>query len=350
MRTMWVLCGLLLTSGSGRVRAQQSGTQTAENPAKTREIRLTVEVTDKSGHPVSGLRQNDFTVLDNGRPVPLDFFYAHAGDLAEPGSESLVLVMDAINVDFNMLSAERTQVETFLRSNQGHLSAPVSIAAVTETELNWITETSADGNLLAGQLDQWQPHLQPHPATSDAALQERWQESIEGFDKILRHEAERPGRKVMIWISPGWPFIYSTDLQTTDTLLHQWMDLIVAISTNLREAQVTLEVVEPEGSAYLDSGVLWRPNLKPVKKWDRAEPADVTLQVLAIQSGGQVVHSSNDVASEIAKCVGDATAWYTLTIAERPDKPNTWHDLQVRVDQPDVVVRAGNGYYAQPQL
>jgi VWFA-related protein len=347
MRNGWVFCCLLLVCCHGRAQAQQAGPTDA--PAKGPQIRLAVEVTDKSGHPVTALQKGDFTVLDNGRPVPLDFFYAHESGLVEPGSESIVLVIDAVNVYFNLLSQERTQIETFLRSNQGHLPAPLSIAAVSENDLTWITETSADGNLLAKQLDQWQPHLQPRPTTSDQDMQERWQESVEGLDRILRHEAGEPGRKMMIWVSPGWPFINSTDVQATDALLHQWMDLIVATTTNLRKAQVTIEAVEPQGSAHLDSRLMWNPNVKPVRKWDHAEPADVTLQVLAIQSGGQVMHSSNDIAGEIAQCIGDATSWYTLTFAQQPDKPNTWHDLQVRVNQPGAVVRAGNGYYAQPQ-
>ncbi|HEX4005963.1 MAG TPA: VWA domain-containing protein [Acidobacteriaceae bacterium] len=343
---MAVSC-LLFVFAKGSAQAQQLP---AESAANGPQLRLAVTATDKSGQLVKGLQQSDFTILDNGNRVKLDFFYAHNGGLAEPDSESVVVVIDAINVYFNLLSQERTQIETFLRSNQGYLPAPISIAAVTEKDLVWIGETSADGNKLAEELDQWQPHLQPRPTQSDADMQERWQESVLGLSKILRHVGDQPGRKLLIWVSPGWPFIHSTDVQATDPLLRMWMDLIVATSTNLRKEQATIEVVEPEGSAHVDFSTIWRPNLKPVKKWDRAEPADVTLQVLAIQSGGQVVHSSNDVAGELAQCLTDATSWYTLTFTgQLSDKPNMWHDLQVGVDKPNIVVHAGNGYYAQPQ-
>lgn len=348
MRREWALCCLLVFCWSGRARAQQATATGADVQAKESQIRLAVEVTDKSGRPVTSLQQSDFTVLDNGHPAPVNFFYAHSGSVVESGSEHVVLVIDAINVFFNLLSRERTQIETFLRSNQGHLPAPLSIAAVSETNLTWIAEDSADGNKLADQLDQWQPHLQPRPTQSDADMQERWQESILGLSKILSHESVQPGRKLLIYVSPGWPLINSSDVQATDGLLHQWMDLIVSTSTNLRKQQVTLDAAEPQGSAGVDWGPIWRAKLKPVRKWDHAEPADVVLQVLAVQSGGQVMHSNNDIADEIVQCMGDATSWYTIVIPQQPDKPNTWHDLQVRVNQPGAVVRAANGYYAQP--
>jgi VWFA-related protein len=347
MRKVLLVGCLLLVLGKGAARAQNLP---AESDARGPQMRLAVTVTDKSGQLVKGLQQSDFTVLDNGEPVKLDFFYAHDSGQAEPGSESVVLVIDAINVNFNLLTQERTQIELFLRSNQGHLPAPISIAALTEKDLAWIGESSSDGNKLAEVLDQWQPHLQPRPTTSDADMQERWQESVLGLSKILRHEDGQPGRKLLIWVSPGWPFIHSTDVQATDALLHMWMNLIVATSTNLRKEDATIEVVEPQASAHVDFGIVWRANVKPVKKWDHAEPADVTLQVLAIQSGGQVVHSSNDIAGEIAACIRDATSWYALTFnGQTSDKPDTWHDLQVGIDKPNMVAHAGNGYYAQPQ-
>lgn len=347
MRKICMFFCLLSFCCSGQAQATKVAAA-AEPAAKGPQLRLTVEVTDQSGNPVKGLQESAFTVLDNGRPVPLDFFYAHDSASEETGSESVVLVIDAINVFFNLLSEERTQIEQYLRSNQGHLPAPLAIAAVSENDFTWIADPSADGNKLADQLHQWQPHLQPRPTTSDADMQERWQESVFGLSKALNYESNYPGRKLLVYVSPGWPLIHSTDVQATDGLLHQWMDLIVSTSANLRKQEVTIEVAQPQGSAGVDWGPIWRANLKPVKKWDHSEPADVVLQVLAVQSGGQVVHSNNNIADEIAQCMRDASSWYTIVVPQQPDKPNTWHDLQVRVNQPGTSVRAANGYYAQP--
>ena len=42
------------------------------------------------------------------------------------------------------------------------------------------------------------------------------------------------------------------------------------------------------------------------------------LQVLAYQSGGRVLNSSNDVAGEIARCAVDAGTYYVLSIQPPP--------------------------------
>jgi hypothetical protein len=71
--------------------------------------------------------------------------------------------------------------------------------------------------------------------------------------------------------------------------------------------------------------------------------------VFAVHSGGEVQSGSNDITGEIARCAQDTKAWYTLTFdPQKPDAPNTWHDLLVKVDKPGLKVRTDNGYYAQP--
>jgi hypothetical protein len=68
--------------------------------------------------------------------------------------------------------------------------------------------------------------------------------------------------------------------------------------------------------------------------------------VLALQSGGQVVFSSNGLTGELLQCASDATSWYSMAIAEQPgEKGNVFRDVQVKVNQPGVTVRARNGYY-----
>ena len=68
---------------------------------------------------------------------------------AEPREESIMLVIDDIDMDFLAMGFERTQIENFLRSNGGHLPAPVSISIMTEGGLQPIVDGSADGNQVA---------------------------------------------------------------------------------------------------------------------------------------------------------------------------------------------------------
>jgi hypothetical protein len=89
---------------------------------------------------------------------------------------------------------------------------------------------------------------------------------------------------------------------------------------------------------------------KGVKSVRQAEYGHLALQVLAYQSGGRVFNSGNDLAGEIAKCVGDANAFYVLTFhGLAGDGPDEYHALEIKLDKPGLAARTRSGYYAQPE-
>lgn len=332
------LAGLAVLVGSAGLWAQ--GIQ----------VRLNVEVTDKAGHPIPGLQQSDFKVLDNGKPAPAATFGAHEDGATNPGAEWIVLVVDNVNVDVHLVMSERKPIETFLRSRNGHLPAPVSILLLNDAGEQQIGDSTLDGNHLADQWERSEIHLQPVPPLSMQGQQERWQQSMDLLNQILSAEEDKPGRKLVVWISPGWSTFNSTDLEVEDSMRHRWMEGIVRLSSKIRESGVTLDVADPVGQGYGMYASDWQAFLKPVKKWDHAALGDFALEVLAKQSGGQVLYSGNDLAGELEQCTGDAAAWYTLAFAAAPGqkKEVTWHDVQVEVDKPGAVVRTADGYYAEP--
>jgi VWFA-related protein len=88
-----------------------------------------------------------------------------------------------------------------------------------------------------------------------------------------------------------------------------------------------------------------------VTKLDDAQYAGLSLQVLSTQTGGLTLETNSDVTGEIAQCLADADSWYEITFDPLPaDKPNKYHRIEVRVDQPGLVVRTRDGYYANPQI
>ena len=89
--------------------------------------------------------------------------------------------------------------------------------------------------------------------------------------------------------------------------------------------------------------------LKGVSKPSQVQAADLALQVLAVQSGGRALNSSNDMVSQIESCIADTNAWYTLSFDSPPaDGPDEYHKLEVKVDKPGLTARTSTGYYAQP--
>lgn len=323
-----------------------------EGPAAVHKgpVTINVEVTDKAGHPVTGLQQADFSVTDNKQPAAIGSFEAHETSSSAP--QVALLLMDDVNANFSSVSVERTQIGNFLRSQQGHLPIPVSFAFLTDKGVQGMSAPSTDGNAIASELQQEQGALREIGRSAGFyGGEERLQISLTAVQALAQHFAGIPGRKLVLWISPGWPIFDNPNVIISEQQRRNFFNAIVGFSDALRGVQIVLYAVDPlgTGDAATMRTFLWENYLKPVRKPNQADPGDLALQVLATQSGGKVLSGSNDVAGELAKCVEDSSAWYTLSFdPQASDAANTWHDIQVKVDKPGLTVRTRNGYYSQP--
>ncbi len=314
-------------------------------------INFDVVVTDKAGRPIHGLQQSDFTVLDDKQSTPISSFESH--DIANsPNQEAIFLVMDDVNADFDEISLERTQIETFLRGDGGHLAVPVAVFILGDNGLDQVTSVSSDGNHLADVLHARQGQLrQLRRSAGFWGAAERLDICMRALDQFTNYVGQVPGRKLAIWISPGWPIFDNPNVMVSSHEQTQIFRTVVAFSNELRQADVILYSIDPLGPLDAASGrtFLWQNFTKPVLKASKADPGDLALQVLVQHSGGKVFLGSNDITSEIRKSAEDALGWYTLTFNPQPStETDTWHNVEVKVDKPDVVVRTRNGYYAQP--
>src|SRR5271156_2812950 len=115
-----------------------------------RQITLDVVVTDKSGKPVSGLQEQDFTLLDNKQPQKILSFKAVQGNAkpADPPVE-VILLIDEVNATFSKVSFGRQEVEKFLKRDGGELPRPVSLAVLSDSGIAMANATTQDGNALA---------------------------------------------------------------------------------------------------------------------------------------------------------------------------------------------------------
>jgi VWFA-related protein len=311
---------------------------------------LDVVVTDKSGKPVSGLQQQDFTLLDNKRPQKIVSFQAVEGGAAtaDPPVE-VILLVDDVNTSPSQVAFARDQIERFLLRNGGQLARPVSTVIFTDSGITIVDTSSRDGNAVIADLRQKKTGLRSIVRSSDYGASVRVELSLNSLQQLVLYEAPRPGRKLAVWISPGWPLVSAplTSKQEQDVFNH-----IVAFSDRLREAGITLYEIDPLGVA--DAGgvgtSLYQDFLKPVRKAREAQFGNLGLQVLAYQSGGRVLNSSNDVAGEIEACVADANAFYVLSFDGLPgDGPNEYHALEIKIAKPGLKARTRSGYYAQPE-
>ncbi len=315
-----------------------------------RRVSLDVIVTDKSGKAIPGLQQQDFTLLDDKQPQSILSFHETDEPAADPPMQAILLV-DAVNNGFQGVVQQRQQLENFLRRDGGHLPMPMSLVLLADTSTQMQPVPTSDGKALADTLSSSQYALRIDGRSQGFyGAVDRLQISLRALHQLISYEANQPGRKLLIWLSAGWPLLSGPGVQLTAKTQDFLFNSIVELSGALREARITLYSVDSLGVGDAISGrtFYYEEFLKGVPSANKTQNGNLGLQVLAIQSGGRVLSGSNDVTSSIASCLADAKAFYTISFDSPPaDHPNEYHSLQVKIGKPGLAARTRTGYYAQ---
>lgn len=346
-------------------------------------VTLSVLVSDASGKPVAGLAQQDFTLIEDGKPRSLSSFQAMKGS-AGLAPAHIILMLDMVNNTPRSIAAERRQIERFLAEGPARLAYPASVGIFSGSGAR-VGQPSRDRDALAAEFRALAAGVRtfdcseegvgaskefaatlfgPGALTSssldsglqsahpDDCLNQRFRLSILALNKLAREQMDAPGRAILIWIGPGWPLLsghgFSAD---TPSLRRTFFDYLVDLSTNLREAQVTLNAVSspdifrvPEPRSDHDTAFF-----DGVPSEEQVTAASLGLDALAHQSGGRTLNESKDLAAEIARCIADAESYYLLSFDSVPSNgPGEFHALRVQVNRPGAAARTNTGYYSQP--
>src|ERR1700722_10860013 len=308
---------------------------------------LDVVVADRSGKPRTGLTQNDFVVRDNGQPRKILSFHAVDG-VAEPPVK-IILIVDEVNTTFTRVAYERDQLRKFLMQNGGQLTHPVSLGFFSDTGTELQPNASTDGKALLASFDEHETKLRTiRRSTGFYGAEERFSLSQKNLGMLATAEARLPGRKLVIWISPGWPILSGPNITLTTKQEQGLFSSIVWLANALRQARITLYSVDPLGveDAATNRLTYYEEFLKPVAAPKNAQAGNLSLQVLARHRGGQALNSSNDITEQVNRCVADADAFYTLTIDPTPsDRPNELHTVDVKVETPGLTARTRSVFY-----
>jgi VWFA-related protein len=321
----------------------------APAPSKSSLV-LDVNAYTHAGNPVTGLTQQDFAVKLDKAAQPIESFQASQAGSSSP--VETILLVDAVNTSVANIGYVHEQVDRYLRSNGGKLAQPVRLAFVTDTGVVISPNSSTDGNQLAATLDKTVTGVREfNRATGFYGWTEQFQISATALERIAAQEQARPGRKLLIWVSPGWPLLSGPEVELTTQDQQKLFATLVSISSSLRRARITLSSVDPLGTmdAVSYQTTYYQAFEKGVPNYRKMQIGDLALQVLALDSGGQVLNSSNDVAGEIARAASDVDAFYTLTLDPAPAQhANEYHAISVSTDRPGVRARTLTGYYEQP--
>jgi VWFA-related protein len=314
-------------------------------PPADNAIHLDVVVTPKSGAPVPGLEQKDFTVLDNKIQQPITAFKAVQGSEAPV---EIILLIDAVNTSYTNIAYERSEIDKLLRSNGGRLTHPASLAIFTDAGVRMQDNFSTDGNGLAATLDQETVALRSITRSAGFyGAEDRFSLSMRVLAQLGTNLSARPGRKLIFWISPGWPLLTGPSVQLDSKQQQRLFAAIVQTSTELREAQITIYNINPLGATENTLHTFYYQEfVKGVTKPQQVNVANLSLQVLAEQTGGLVLNANNDISAMLEQAFRDADAWYEISFQPAASEPNEYHHLEVKVDKPGLIARTRQGYYA----
>jgi VWFA-related protein len=305
-------------------------------------------VTPKSGPPVSGLQQQDFTLLDNKVPQNIASFQAVEGSQA---AVNVIVLIDAVNADYYTVAYERGEIDKFLRADGGHLAYPTKLVFLTDSGTQIQLGFSTDGNSLSASLDRQTVGLRSIKPSGEYGGAERFQLCLEEMHQVVSKEAGRPGRKIILCISPGWPLVVPGQLDgQLDAKQQQSIFAnIVGFSTELMQNRITLYSIDPSGVGSVGLHTFyWKSFEKAVGK---PNEGDLALQVLATQSGGMALGPSNDITALLQKSIADAESYYEISFDSPTDgRPNQYHYLEIRIARPGLTARTRQGYYSNPDL
>jgi VWFA-related protein len=372
-----------------------------------RVVNLEVVVTDRDGIPILGLRPQDFELMVDDVPVPIDYFSEVRGGLAveagaggvvagvpelapgEPVGTSYLLFID----DFFALAADRDRilegivedlpllrpedrmaVVAFDGRNPEMLSSWSSEVATLERVLKRARERpalglhriaerrqfSVDQDLALRELLQSdifgsrtvRTQLSPQERSWVQLVSEQLDRTMAAASATLRSFAKPPGRKVMILLSGGWPFL------PTDFLLGDFSrvildrgglegeDLYKRLIDTANLLGYTLYPVDVPGfdRNIVDTSIASTSEAAPLgRNMIRQQELHYTLSYLAEETGGKAFLNAarRDAFSGVAS---DTRSYYWLGFTPDRAWDDERHTVEVQVAQTGYRVRSREGY------
>lgn len=328
-------------------------------------ISIDITVKDRKGSAVTDLHSPDFTLLNNGRPISIVTVETSKAQ-SDPLTILLVIDDDDLSAD-GLVDANRV-AEEYLLAHTGPLRHAVQIYHTTRDGAVELENPSMDGAREAARLANLKNFhsleevrspsmvfMGPDGQAGFVNLTPRADRDkvpepggLVALGSIAIEQRRVPGRKLLFWIGPGWPFNRSDASKMFDT--------ITELSTRLREARIELSIATQwqVGPGVGDTDSLLGPASLPDALNPVFAPGDIhrgclSLQVFALNTGGEVLAATDHLADLIAKHEQQATNWYQLTF-DPPvtSKVDDYHQFEVKLDRPDITARTAAGYYDQP--
>ena len=396
-----VAAGLLCVGGSiaRRVEAKdrapllapQANSPTPTLKVYSRETIVDVAVTDK-GNPVHGLKKEDFTVKEDGKPQPIKSFEEFGSQAVQPPpklppniytnlqppaptSAVNVMLLDFTNAapilaldccvgpppdlragpgSLNRAMERQIHIKQYAMKYLQGMPAGTRVAVLGASypgKLRVLQGFTSDPALLSAAVDSMAydtdgsvevfPRDMEQTIESYCTQQEgRNRMTLESLDQIAADLVGIKGRKNLLWFTVGIPTI--TDPADHPPCLTDYNPGLKKAYGLLAAAQVTVYpiyvrgVVPPSPSRYQD----------PIGEDHQSEW--LSMESVAEATGGTAFYNNNDLKAGIAKAIDTGSQYYTLSyVPPGSEYDGRHHTIKLEVDKPGLHLTYRDEYYAE---
>jgi len=395
----WLLVPLALAS--------QNPPQSQQIHVSTRLVQIGVIVRDKNG-PVADLRNEDFTVLDRGKPQKVSVFSVESSESASQPAQPLpqntfsdlpqhvapprsvtIVLLDNLNTLYGTAGESQYEATPYwledlaLKNAKNHLTEfikqlqPQNRVAIynLRRSLNVLCDFTSDRGQLLAILNKYDtrsvtnravvepgyktsPGNEDHPRglangfengaslrLAEGANEDRAAETMAALEQIAAHVANIPGRKNLVWLTANLPF-------SGAEMAHVLSPANIAVYPVDARGLLTrspMVLADIAGTADADdvSGASGHLDNMPAQS---SQPIGIaTMQKLADETGGQAFVNTNDITGAIRKAVEDSAVTYTLGFyINRDALDGKFHEVKVKVRGQGLTVHYPKGYFAYP--
>ena len=328
-------------------------------------------VTDKQGNVVTGLKKDDFEIIESGQKQVLSFFSAESlkpkrrnaeatGNApssnrrlttAAPPRRTIVFLVDTVHMQD---PANVLRVEGQLRKFIDDVLGDEDLAAVVATSagLGVFSQFTQDKWVLQMAVDRLHTaYLSLRSGTDSLVVagalraeeeSEMTRATLLTVKAVATRLAEMPGQRLILMISDGLPLMDRTGVLDTD-------DLHAAISRASRSGVVIYTMLAKglTGPSLYSAARRSLPD-NPGAALFGERLSEYGLERLAKATGGEAFLTTNDLAGAMEKAVGTNNYYYALGYYPlKLDSTNGFHSIEVRIKRhPDFMVRTQSGYLA----
>jgi VWFA-related protein len=383
-----------------------SGTQTskpAQAPAlrvSSDLVRIDVEVTDKSGKPIKGLRADQFTITDDGKPQAISSFsYADIESIETAGTEDarpivvpvdndgpntpssaaasdqlrdrrlLVLFFDLTSMQPDDLIRAHDAGEKFVKNQmtKADILAVVTFStkltvlanftndhAVLEKAIARLTETSSSdlASPLYAAAENGEYDVQEYTGAAFTPDETEFNvfntdqklAAVEGLANVL---GGIPGRKALVEFTGG---ITQTG-EENRTQLRAATDAANRADVSIYSIDSRgLMAAPPGGDATINAatGTSMFTGASVFHQTDQREDSRDTLATLSTDTGGKAFFDLGDLSEALPKIQQDNGGYYLVgyNLGAEVKRDGRWRTIHVKVNVPGARVRYRDGYYA----